>query len=43
MVEKTENKVQKKRPTLCVDLLNTFSDKELEGFAEFITCSYFNT
>jgi len=43
MEEITENKVQKKRPTLCVDLLNTFSKKELEGFAEFITCNYFNT
>jgi len=37
------NKEQKKRPTLCVDLLNTFSKKELEGFADFLTCNYFNT
>jgi len=38
-----ENKKQKKRPTLCIELLNTFSNKELEGFAEFISCRYFNT
>jgi len=37
------NKEQKKRPTLCVDLLNTFTVKELNGFQEFLTCSYFNT
>lgn len=43
MIEKTKNKEQKKRPTLCVDLLNTFSKKELAGFGEFITYSYFNT
>lgn len=37
------NKEQKKRPTLCVDLLNSFSKKELDGFSEFLTCSYFST
>lgn len=38
-----ENKKQKRRPTLCIDLLNTFSKKELTGFTDFLTCHYFNT
>jgi len=37
------NKEQKKRPTLVVNLLNTFNAKELNGFADFLTCHYFNT
>ncbi len=38
-----ENKDTKKRPTLCIELLNTFSDKELTEFNKFISSEYFNT
>lgn len=38
-----ENKDEKKRPTLCVELLNTFSEKELASFNKFLSNDYFNT
>jgi len=31
------------RPTLCVELLNTFSDKELDDFTKFVSSDYFNS
>jgi len=33
----------KQRQFLCIDLLNTFSEKELEGLKDIVTCKYFNT
>lgn len=36
-------KTEKIRPFLCIDLLNTFSSKELEGLSQLLTCRYFNT
>jgi len=33
----------KQRQFLCIDLLNTFSEKELEGLKELMSCKYFNT
>jgi len=33
----------KQRQFLCVDLLNTFSEKELEGLKDMVSCKYFNT
>ncbi len=38
---KNENK--KSRPFLIIELLNTFSKRELSDFSEFVTCKYFNT
>ncbi len=32
----------KKQRFLCVDLLNTFSEKELKGLKEVVSCRYFN-
>lgn len=37
------NKTQKIRPFLCVELLNTFSEKELNNLKELLSCRYFNT
>lgn len=31
------------RPFLCIELLNTFSKKELDGLTHLISCPYFNT
>jgi len=33
----------KPRQFLCIKLLNTFSEKELEGLNDIISCRYFNT
>ncbi len=33
----------KQRQFLCIDLLNTFSEKELENLKELVSCKYFNT
>jgi len=38
-----ENKTRKPRPILCIELLNTFSKKEVEDLKELIACRYFNT
>jgi len=38
-----ENKNRKKRPFLLIELLNSFSAKELEGFRHFVSCKYFNS
>lgn len=38
-----KNKDKKKRPTLCVELLNTFTKKELADFSKFVSSDYFNT
>jgi len=40
---KSKNKTPKSRPFLCVELLNTFSEKELNNLEELISCRYFNT
>jgi len=33
----------KQRQFLCIDLLNTFSEKELEGLEDIVSCKYFNS
>ncbi len=38
-----KNKTVKSRPFLCIELLNTFSEKELKGLKEILSCRYFNT
>lgn len=38
-----KNKTQKLRPFLCIELLSTFSEKELKGLKEILSCRYFNT
>ncbi len=40
-MNKTKNK--KARPFLLIELLNTFSKRELEHFSSFVNCTYFNT
>jgi len=37
------NKIKKVRHFVCIDLLNTFSEKEIEGLKDLIACRYFNT
>lgn len=41
--QKKENDSAKNRQSLCIDLLNAFSEKEIEGLNHFIKCRYFNT
>ncbi len=38
-----KNKTPKSRPYLCVELLSTFSEKELNNLKEMLSCRYFNT
>ncbi len=38
-----KNKKKKPRPFLLIDLLNTFSKRELSNFSDFAGCAYFNT
>jgi len=40
---KYENKKIKSRPFLCLELLNTFSEKEIQSLSHFIACEHFNT
>jgi len=38
-----ENKTPKSRSFLCIELLSTFSEKELNNLREMLSCRYFNT
>lgn len=38
-----QKETNKTRPFLCIELLNTFSEKEMTGLEQVISCSYFNT
>jgi len=42
-MNKIENKTRNTRPVLCIELLNTFSKKEVGDLEEVIACRYFNT
>ena len=42
-MNKERGKIIKSRPFLCVDLLNTFSKKEIENLRYIVSCRYFNT
>jgi len=42
-MKKEENKTRKSRLVLCIELLNTFSKKEVEHLKDLIACRYFNT
>lgn len=42
-MNKKGNKTKNSRPILCIELLNTFSKKEVESLKDLITCRYFNT
>jgi len=37
-----EHRVTKKRPTLCINLIHTFTEKEITAFKKFIDSPYFN-
>lgn len=37
------NKLSKNRIVLCIELLKTFSEEELNRFDEFVNSSFFNT
>lgn len=39
----SDNKTRKLRPLLCINLLATFSKKEIENLTALISCHYFNT
>ncbi len=38
-----QKKTNKTKPFLCIELLNTFSEKEITGLEQLISCPYFNT
>lgn len=38
-----ENEKRKKRVSLLIELLNSFTEKEIEKFAPLVSCTYFNT
>jgi len=38
-----QKETNKTRPFLCIELLNTFSEKEITGLEQLISCPYFNT
>jgi len=42
-MKKEGSKTRKSRPVLCIELLNTFSKKEIEDLKALTTCRYFNT
>jgi len=37
------NKTEKSRPFLLIELLQTFTEREMEGFVHFVACEHFNT
>jgi len=37
------SKLKNSRYSLCVNLLNSFSEKEIEGLTQLVSCRYFNT